>query len=50
MTAGELADVVERAYEKGDLADCELVFELAERLQLAADATQQQSAPLTRPA
>lgn len=32
LAPGELADVVERAYERDELADWELVFELSRRV------------------
>ena len=51
LDAGQLADVVEQAYEHDDLPDWELVFELARRA-MAIDTTESGDANLrvSRPA
>ena len=51
LDTGELADAVERAYERDELPDWELVFELTRRL-MSADAGEagQRAVGVSRPA
>ena len=51
LDTGQLADVVERSYERDELPDCELVFELtAGRCPAEASAASHEAIGAARPA